>query len=472
MLTRFVDVMYAFPRLLFVILVMSMLGAGLMNIFIAIGLTGWVGIARQTRAQVLAIKEKEFVEGARALGAGFGRVLIRHVLPNALTPIVVAVTFGIPEAIFTEAALSFIGVGINPPTPSWGQMVGEGQQYLRSYWHLCVFPSIAIARHHAVVHLLRRRRPRRARPQAEVDAHKGGTDDAIPDLRRADGSAGRAPRRRRRRPPRLPQDRGRPGRPRRGRLQRPAGVGGAEARARARSSPRSRRFRYGGGGWCQNDPSSHDFNKDLYCTGVPALWAGLMKFNADFQAGALRGRARSTANSGRLGVDLHDPQGLEVVGQHRRAPRGTSSSRGSASSIRPRGARTPRFLYDIKNGEAFNKKQVTDAGQVGVRAKDDWTLEVTLEGPRGYFPVLAAYLAALPGHQASVEKHGDKWTEAGNIVSNGPFTLEAWEHNKQMVLKKNPHFFGAKDVHPRQGDRSRSSRSRPARCRTRTTSST
>lgn len=144
-LMRLVDVMYAFPNLLFVILVMSMLGAGLMNIFIAIGLTGWVGIARQTRAQVLAIKEKEFVEGARALGGRFGRVLVRHVLPNALTPIIVAVTFGIPQAIFTEAALSFIGVGINPPTPSWGQMVGEGQQYLRTYWHLCVFPSIGIA---------------------------------------------------------------------------------------------------------------------------------------------------------------------------------------------------------------------------------------------------------------------------------------------------------------------------------------
>jgi oligopeptide transport system permease protein len=145
LLTRFIDVMYAFPRLLFVILIMSMLGAGLTNIFIAIGLTGWVGIARQTRAQVLSIKEKEFVEGARALGSGFIRVMTRHVLPSALTPIVVAVSFGIPEAIFTEAALSFIGVGINPPTPSWGQMVGENQQYLRSYWHLCVFPSIAIA---------------------------------------------------------------------------------------------------------------------------------------------------------------------------------------------------------------------------------------------------------------------------------------------------------------------------------------
>jgi len=145
MLTRFIDVMYAFPRLLFVILLMSMLGAGLVNIFIAIGLTGWVFVARQTRAQMLAIKEKDFVDGARALGAGGWRILRRHLLPNAMTPIIVAVTFGIPEAIFTEAALSFIGVGINPPTPSWGQMVGEGQQYLRTYWHLCVFPSIAIA---------------------------------------------------------------------------------------------------------------------------------------------------------------------------------------------------------------------------------------------------------------------------------------------------------------------------------------
>jgi len=145
LMTRFIDVMYAFPRLLFVILVMSMLGAGLVNIFIALGLTGWVGIARQTRAQVLTLKEKEFVEGARALGARSWRVLTRHVLPSALTPIVVSITFGIPEAIFTEAALSFIGVGINPPTPSWGQMVGENQQFLRSYWYLCVFPSIAIA---------------------------------------------------------------------------------------------------------------------------------------------------------------------------------------------------------------------------------------------------------------------------------------------------------------------------------------
>lgn len=144
-LMRFVDVMYAFPRLLFVIMIMSMLGRGLLNIFIAIGLTGWVRVARLTRAQMLVLKEREFCEAARAAGASHLAVMVRHLLPNALTPIIVSLTFGIPEAIFTEAALSFIGVGISPPTPSWGQMVGENQQYIRSYWHLCVFPAMGIA---------------------------------------------------------------------------------------------------------------------------------------------------------------------------------------------------------------------------------------------------------------------------------------------------------------------------------------
>jgi ABC-type dipeptide/oligopeptide/nickel transport system permease subunit len=144
-LMRFVDVMYAFPRLLFVILIMSMLGRGLLNIFIAIGLTGWVRVARLTRAQILSLKEREFCEAARAAGASHAGIIVRHLLPNALTPIIVSLTFGIPEAIFTEAALSFIGVGISPPTPSWGQMVGENQQFIRSYWYLCVFPAMGIA---------------------------------------------------------------------------------------------------------------------------------------------------------------------------------------------------------------------------------------------------------------------------------------------------------------------------------------
>jgi ABC-type dipeptide/oligopeptide/nickel transport system permease subunit len=143
-LMRFVDVMYAFPNLLFVILVMSLLGKGLVNIFIALGLTSWVTIARLTRAEFLSLREREFIAAARAIGASPARLILHHLLPNALSPIIVAVTFGVPAAIFTEAALSFIGVGINPPMPSWGNMVGDHQQYIRSYWHLAVFPSAAI----------------------------------------------------------------------------------------------------------------------------------------------------------------------------------------------------------------------------------------------------------------------------------------------------------------------------------------
>jgi oligopeptide transport system permease protein len=143
-LMRFVDVMYAFPTLLFVILIMSALGAGLLNIFIALGLTSWVTLCRLTRGQFLSLREKEFVVAARSVGAPARRIIFNHLLPNALTPIIIAITFGIPAAIFTEASLSFIGVGISPPTPSWGQMVGEYQKYIRSYWYLATFPAIAI----------------------------------------------------------------------------------------------------------------------------------------------------------------------------------------------------------------------------------------------------------------------------------------------------------------------------------------
>ncbi|HEY3065409.1 MAG TPA: peptide ABC transporter substrate-binding protein [Methylomirabilota bacterium] len=203
-------------------------------------------------------------------------------------------------------------------------------------------------------------------------------------------------------------------------------------------------FRYGGGGWYQYEPASQDFNKDLYCNGVPNLWAGLMQFNADFQAVPYVASKVSSNKDGSVWT-------FAIRKDSKWSDGGPCTARDFEYSWKRQldpatAAPYASFLYDIKNGEAFNKKQVTDASQVGVRAKDDWTLEVTLEGPRGYFPTLAAYLAALPAHRASVEKHGDKWTEAGNIVCNGPFVLEAWEHNKQMVLKKNPHFFGAKEV--------------------------
>jgi len=205
-------------------------------------------------------------------------------------------------------------------------------------------------------------------------------------------------------------------------------------------------FRFGGGGLpIQQDPSSHDWNKDLYCGGLAALFAGLMKFNADFQPVPYVASAVKA-----------NPDGSIWTFTIRKDSKWSDGSPCSARDFEyswkrqlDPASKAPyaAFLYDIKNGEAFNKGQVTDPGQVGVKAKDDWTLEVTLEGPRGYFPVLAAYLAALPSYQRAVEKHGDKWTEAANIVCNGPFVLESWEHNKQMIMRKNPYFFGAKDVH-------------------------
>ena len=203
-------------------------------------------------------------------------------------------------------------------------------------------------------------------------------------------------------------------------------------------------FRYGGGGWWQDDPTSQDFNKDLYCNGVPALFAGLMKFNADHQA-VLYVASKVSPNQ----------DGSQWIFNIRKDAKWSDGSPCTAHDFEyswkrqldpASAAPYAAFLYDIKNAQAFNKKEVTDPGQVGVRAKDDWTLEVALEGPRGYFPVLAAYLAALPAHRASVERHGDKWTEAANIVCNGPFVLESWQHGKVMVLRKNKHFFGAKDV--------------------------
>jgi len=226
----------------------------------------------------------------------------------------------------------------------------------------------------------------------------------------------------------------------------------AEARAAKPTKPgageklaKDQTFRFGGGGWYQNDPSSHDFNKDLYCVGVPALFAGLMVFNADFvsvpwMATKVEGNKDGSVWTFQIRKDSRWSDNSPVTARDFEWSWKRQLDPANAAPY-------ASFLYDLKNGEAFNKKQITDASQVGVKAKDDWTLEVTLEGPRGYFPVLAAYLAALPAHRGAVEKHGDKWTEASNIVSNGPFTLEAWEHNKQIVLKKNPHYYGAKGVH-------------------------
>jgi oligopeptide transport system permease protein len=145
LISRVIDVMTAFPSLLFAILLISVWGGGMTKVIFALSITAWIEIARLTRGQMLSLREKEFVEAARAIGASQRSIILRHLLPNSLSPILVAVSFGIPAAIFAEAGLSFLGIGINDPMASWGQMVGISNAYIRVSWHLALFPTIAIA---------------------------------------------------------------------------------------------------------------------------------------------------------------------------------------------------------------------------------------------------------------------------------------------------------------------------------------
>jgi oligopeptide transport system permease protein len=149
LMMRFVDVMYGFPTLLFIILIMVVLPAesavqGMMNIFLAIGIVGWMGMARLIRGQYLSLREKEYVLAAQMVGAGPARIISRHLLPNSLGPAIVSLTLGIPGLILTEATLSFIGLGVPPPYPSWGQMVSEGWRGLQTGPHLTIYPGLAI----------------------------------------------------------------------------------------------------------------------------------------------------------------------------------------------------------------------------------------------------------------------------------------------------------------------------------------
>jgi oligopeptide transport system permease protein len=144
LLMRFTDIWYAFPDLLFVLVVVSVFGPSLITIFGAIALVNWVGLARLVRGQVLSIKEKEFIEAARSSGSAPVKLILKHLLPNSLGPIIVTLTFGIPNAIFLEAVLSFLGVGIQPPTPTWGQMVFDGYEAIYANPTSVVFPALAI----------------------------------------------------------------------------------------------------------------------------------------------------------------------------------------------------------------------------------------------------------------------------------------------------------------------------------------
>jgi ABC-type dipeptide/oligopeptide/nickel transport system permease subunit len=145
MVTRLLEVMTAFPNFLFAIFIMSILGTGLPNVILAIGITSWIGVCRLTRGQLLALREREFVVAARSYGADDWRIVIRHLLPHALAPLLIMLALGIPSAIFAEAGLSFLGVGINDPIPSWGKMVNESLGYIRVYWYLGLFPTLTIA---------------------------------------------------------------------------------------------------------------------------------------------------------------------------------------------------------------------------------------------------------------------------------------------------------------------------------------
>ncbi len=146
LLMRLVDVVYAIPQILLVMIFLNLFGPGLQNIFIAIGVVGWVTEARLLRSQFLTLRESEYVSAARVSGAGPRRLILRHMLPNSLTPLIVAATFGVPTAIFTEASLSYVGVGIMPPQASWGQMVGDASVagYIQTAPHMLLFPVLAV----------------------------------------------------------------------------------------------------------------------------------------------------------------------------------------------------------------------------------------------------------------------------------------------------------------------------------------
>lgn len=141
---RICDMLLAFPGILLAIALVAVLGPSLNNVILALATIGWVGYARLVRGQVLKIREMEFVTAARALGAKSHRVIFRHVLPNVLSPVIVMATLGLAGAILAEAALSFLGLGVQPPTPSWGAMLTAGRTYLGLANHLAIFPGAAI----------------------------------------------------------------------------------------------------------------------------------------------------------------------------------------------------------------------------------------------------------------------------------------------------------------------------------------
>ena len=141
---RLCDILLAFPGILLAIALVAVLGPSINNVVLALSIIGWVGYARLVRGQVLKVREMEYVTAAKALGAKSPRVIIRHVLPNVINPVIVMATLGLAGAVLAEAALSFLGLGVQPPTPSWGAMLTSGRRYLGLANHLAIFPGAAI----------------------------------------------------------------------------------------------------------------------------------------------------------------------------------------------------------------------------------------------------------------------------------------------------------------------------------------
>ncbi|WP_020575574.1 ABC transporter permease [Actinopolymorpha alba] len=144
-LMGFTDVMYAFPSYLFAVVLVTVLGRSLFALILAIGIASWVTQARLVRAQVLALKQRDYVEAARAMGARGPTIAVKYILPNAIGPILVTTSFAIPAAIAAEAGLALLGLGVQPPTPSWGAMITDGMKYLLAAPHMMVFPAVLFA---------------------------------------------------------------------------------------------------------------------------------------------------------------------------------------------------------------------------------------------------------------------------------------------------------------------------------------
>lgn len=144
LLMRLVDIMLCFPTFFLILAVIAFLQPSIWIIMVVIGLTGWMGVARLVRAEVLAIREMEYIMAARCIGCSDLRIMVRHILPNALSPVLVAATLGVAGAILTESALSFLGIGVQPPTPSWGNILTSGKDYIEFAWWLSLFPGLEI----------------------------------------------------------------------------------------------------------------------------------------------------------------------------------------------------------------------------------------------------------------------------------------------------------------------------------------